>query len=282
VDRLVMLAKMDEEVEIDGTTYYLGTNEYPDDKLNPAGFVHLEDFTLEHGIATFNYHIGLARLEKRIWMEQGKNTTYIQYTATNSDGPLELTLRPFANFRDYHNMTHGALDWNFLVTPSSDEHSSDCEIQAYPTATPYRLTVSQPATIIPVGVWYWHFVYRAERERGLDYMEDLYAPCIIKLSLKQGDSLAVIVSSEPRASISLDQAASLQAAQSRPLDLLHKAQLDPAPLDAELCPLADGQPISDDVLAALHAEMLLAADQFIVARHPATEGGDWLRTIIAG
>ncbi len=282
VDRLVMLAKMDEEVTLDGSTYYLGTNEYPDDKLNPAGFVHLEDFSLDHGIAIFSYHLGLARLEKRIWMAQGKNTTYVQYTATDTDSPLELTLRPFANFRDYHNLTHGSLDWNFQVTPASDDHSSGCEIQAYPAATPYFLLTSQPATIITVGVWYWHFVYRAEQERGLDYMEDLYAPCIIKLTLNQGDSVAIIASSEARDSISLDHVTSLKAAQNRPLDLLHQAQLDPAALDPELCPIAEDQPISDADIAALQAELTLAADQFIVSRHPVKAGGDWLRTVIAG
>src|SRR5882762_4248866 len=45
----LLLAKVDEEVIFDERTYYLGTNEYRDGTLNPAGFVHLEAFQLENG-----------------------------------------------------------------------------------------------------------------------------------------------------------------------------------------------------------------------------------------
>ncbi len=87
----LLLAKIDEEVVFDQRTYYLGTNEYRDGALNPAGFVHLETFRLEEGFPVFTYHLGGIDgmvLEKRIWMPHGYNTTFIQYrvlrTAPNS------------------------------------------------------------------------------------------------------------------------------------------------------------------------------------------------------
>src|SRR5579871_622157 len=78
----LLLAKIDEEVVFDQRTYYLGTNEYTDGTLNPAGYVHLESFRLEEGFPVFTYHLGGIDgivLEKRIWMPRGLNTTYIQY-----------------------------------------------------------------------------------------------------------------------------------------------------------------------------------------------------------
>jgi glycogen debranching enzyme len=78
----LLLAKIDEEVLFDQRTYYLGTNEYRDGTLNPAGFVHLESFRLEEGFPIFMYRLGGAdslMLEKRIWMLQEQNTTCIQY-----------------------------------------------------------------------------------------------------------------------------------------------------------------------------------------------------------
>jgi len=89
----LLLAKIDEEIFFDQRTYYLGTNEYRDGTLSPAGFVHLEAFRLEEGIPTFTYRLGGIEgilLEKRIWMAQGYNTTYIQYRAistTNTEKP---------------------------------------------------------------------------------------------------------------------------------------------------------------------------------------------------
>ncbi|HEY4033424.1 MAG TPA: amylo-alpha-1,6-glucosidase [Ktedonobacteraceae bacterium] len=89
----LLLAKIDEEIFFDQRTYYLGTNEYRDGTLSPAGFVHLEAFRLEEGIPTFTYRLGGIEgilLEKRIWMAQRYNTTYIQYRAictTNTEKP---------------------------------------------------------------------------------------------------------------------------------------------------------------------------------------------------
>src|SRR5712691_8734823 len=78
----IFLAKIDEEVVFDQRTYYLGTNEYRDGTLNPAGFVHLDSFRLEEGFPVFTFRLGGITgitLEKRIWQIPGYNTTYVQY-----------------------------------------------------------------------------------------------------------------------------------------------------------------------------------------------------------
>ncbi|HVB21234.1 MAG TPA: amylo-alpha-1,6-glucosidase [Ktedonobacteraceae bacterium] len=156
----LLLAKMDEEVVFDRRTYYLGTNEYRDRTLNPSGFVHLETFRLEEGFPIFTYRIGGIDgiiLEKRIWMSQGQNTTYIQYrvlrTETAHETPyhtnhadasffsthvvsgngysfkyseaaqreLTLTLLPFSAYRPFNQPQHGNNDWLFQVHQLSSE-----------------------------------------------------------------------------------------------------------------------------------------------------------------
>src|SRR5579864_7088000 len=85
----LMVAKIDEEVLFDQRTYYLGTNEYQDGTVKPAGFVHLETFRLDEGFPIFTYRLGGIDgilLEKRIWMPQGLNTTYIQYRVLRTAG----------------------------------------------------------------------------------------------------------------------------------------------------------------------------------------------------
>ena len=86
----LLLAKIDEEILFDQRTYYLGTNEYRDGTINPAGFVHLESFRLEEGFPNFTYRIGGIDgllLEKRIWMAWKRNTTYIQYRVLRTHTP---------------------------------------------------------------------------------------------------------------------------------------------------------------------------------------------------
>lgn len=146
----LLLAKIDEEILFDQRTYYLGTNEYRDGMLNPAGFVHLESFRLEEGFPIFTYRLGGAdglMLEKRIWMLQEQNTTCIQYRVlrtsalqqsawTNApwqrgrstdNGPprfsssvgttsaLTLALLPFVAHRPYDQPQHGQHDRHFQV-----------------------------------------------------------------------------------------------------------------------------------------------------------------------
>lgn len=151
----LLLAKIDEEILFDERTYYLGTNEYRDGALNPSGFVHLETFRLEEGFPIFTYRIGGIDgilLEKRIWMPQDQNTTYIQYRVLrnapgdeptsgirtwnrqtgNSDArneraghhygyseasqrSLTLTLLPLGAYRPHHQPQYGNNDWQFQV-----------------------------------------------------------------------------------------------------------------------------------------------------------------------
>src|ERR1700736_627089 len=104
----LLLAKIDEEVAFDQRTYYLGTNEYRDGILNPSGFAHLETFRLEEGFPIFTYRLGGIdglMLEKRIWMPQGRNTTYIQYrvirTATADGNGYRRSSGAGAPYQDY-------------------------------------------------------------------------------------------------------------------------------------------------------------------------------------
>ena len=155
----LFLAKIDEEVVFDQRTYYLGTNEYRDGTLNPSGFVHLETFRLEENCAIFTYRLGGIdgiMLEKRIWMQQGRDTTYIQYRVirtttadetgqrrsgftgaiSNSTGrtiefsesaqqPITLTLLPFTAYRPHTQAQHGNNDWHFQVQQHNAEESID-------------------------------------------------------------------------------------------------------------------------------------------------------------
>jgi len=151
----LFLAKIDEEVVFDQRTYYLGTNEYRDGTLNPSGFVHLETFRLEEGFPIFTYRLGGIdgiMLEKRIWMQQGRDTTYIQYriirtTTADETGyrrsgftgalrnstshttefsesaqqPITLTLLPFTAYRPHNQAQHGNNDWHFQVQQHNSE-----------------------------------------------------------------------------------------------------------------------------------------------------------------
>jgi glycogen debranching enzyme len=258
VERTMLVAKCDEEVEMDGVTYFLGANEYPDDRIHPGGFVHLESFEYHNGMPSFLYRVGPAFLRKTIWMEYGRNTTYLRYSVVDSPYPMSLIVRPFVNYRDHHSLTKGRLDWNFevLVRPIG----GGCAIKATPEAPPLYLIALPRAAFTPSGVWYWNFLYRAERERGMDYLEDLYLPGVFRSQLTKGQSVTMIATAEPPPQVDRAVDAALARMETRQHRLLRQAgvALDAADRDA-------ADPNADDGQACV-AQLVQAADQFLVYR----------------
>ena len=86
----------------------LGANRWAGGAIHPCGFVHLERFRLEGATPVWTYACADALLEKRIWMEHGANTTYVQYRVVRASGPLKLSVKVLVNFRGYHFLTRGA------------------------------------------------------------------------------------------------------------------------------------------------------------------------------
>jgi len=263
-ERVVLLSKIDEEIEADGVPYYLGTNEYIPATIHPCGFVHLERFCLEDGLPVWTYRGGEWELEKRLWMAYGQNSTYISYTLMRAPGPVMLTLRPLVNYRNFHQETKGRVDWDFLHV-GTDEQGC-CVLQAFEGAHPYTIRTVPQMEHIPTGIWYWNFLHRRERERGLEYTEDLYAPGVLRRMLAVGETQTVIVSSEPPAQVDFRSTYILEQERARRRALIERSGLADEP-------------------AAIQ-QLVLAADQFIVRRAPTTRSGRFLgyppSTVIAG
>jgi len=234
----LLVAKLDEEIVFDQRTYYLGTNEYKDGTLNPAGFFHLETFRLEEGFPVFTYHLGGIdgiMLEKRIWMPQGLNATYIQYrllrtntwqdiTPWSNRAPrpsytrfhdaqraLSLTLLPFAAYRVNNETQHGKHDWQFRVetqhleqndTTGNNESVAGCAIHAWDGARPYHIFAvghaDSESTFLPTGVWYWNLLHRADQAAGRAAYDDLYLPGVFRTKLWPGEDVTftIIITAE--------------------------------------------------------------------------------------
>src|SRR5205085_5279495 len=125
VERVVLVTKIDETVEFPGGHILkLGVNEYQDGTIDPQGYNYLDIVGLEGDIPCFTYTLRESlSLEKRIWMEYGQNTTYVQYTLQGafdeaiekSEEKLTLTVSPYCLYRDHHSITRGSPNWRFLV-----------------------------------------------------------------------------------------------------------------------------------------------------------------------
>ena len=197
--RTVLLARLEEWLTVEGEAFPLSTSEFQDGTVYPEGYRFLEGFDLEGEVPTWRFAAGGARLERRVWMTRGRSTSHIGYRLLG-ERPARLAVLPLCTYRDFHQQTVGSEDWRFGV----ERHAGGLTVQAFAGATPYHLLVTPPAgrawrhddSAGRIG-WWWRFLHRGERERGLDAVEDLYGIGAVECELLPGESLRLTVGLDP-------------------------------------------------------------------------------------
>ena len=149
-------------------------------------------------------------------------------------------------FRDYHATTHE----NAALDPQILNGKNLVTVQPYASLPPLYFAHNADACS-PEGYWYRNFLYRMERERGLDANEDLFNPLVLGWTLTQQQAAIVIASTEPQEI--------RNAAEFRAQELQRREAV------------AASAPNRDPFVQAL----TVAANQFLVRR-----GDDW--TVMAG
>jgi predicted glycogen debranching enzyme len=250
VQRVLMVAKLEVLARYAKHTYELGSNEFVGGTISPRGFELLSAFEDQDGLPVWTYACGDARLEQRLWMADGRNTTYVRFQLLEASSAMDLELRPLCTYRDYH--AHGRGGWSLEVA----DEPRGCRVTAFAGARAYRVLIDR-GDFQREPDWYWNFYHRAEAERGLDTTEDLFRPGTFRVRLEVGDVVSLVATAESDFEA---PAAAFDQEQRRRRSLLRAAPSD-----------------SPDWMKRL----TLAADQFIVRR--ATQSGE-LRgtTVIAG
>ncbi|MFK7803056.1 MAG: amylo-alpha-1,6-glucosidase [Anaerolineae bacterium] len=259
--RTLMLTKLDETVKYDETYFplyidrWFGDDEGEPGLTEPFGHFNLERFRLEGTTPVWTYAIADAVLEKRIWMEHGENTTYIQYTLIRASEPLHLYPKAMVNYRDYHRTTIAEdLETDVEIVDNGLKITMDED------ATPLYIKVSR-GEIYPQKEWHEDYFYSNEDYRGApDVVEDHLNIADFVITLNPGETVTIVASTSDHVDLSGD------AAFQRRLDheerLIEQAKRIQGELDPEM------------------RQLVLAADQFIVERsHPADPKG---HSIIAG
>lgn len=205
----VLLAKLDEEVEVEGHLYKLGTNEYQTNVLNPDGFLYLQQVTSEGSLTRFEYEAGRFQLTKSVWMQADCATTFIHYQLGEYSAPAQLTLVPLCDYRAVNALTAGAESWHFQIRMLENGLS----VTAHDGATPYRLLTSPRAAFTPLDLWYWRFQLRADANAATD----LFVPGLVRIMLEPGATFLVVASLDADATPEIDVQTAMSEARERDL-----------------------------------------------------------------
>jgi predicted glycogen debranching enzyme len=191
VGRMLLLAKLEETLVINGQRHELSANRYTG-AIHPQGYKFLKGFRLAP-FPVFTYEVEDVEIEKSVFMIYGENSTVIQYEVRGAGSDCLLEVRPLIAFRDYHSTTQE----NSSLNPRVESEPGLASVAPY-AGLPTLYLAHDAKEIDTTGYWYRNFELEAERERGLDFKEDLFAPMSLKFDLNTRHEVAIIASTEAR------------------------------------------------------------------------------------
>ncbi len=188
-NRFVTLAQLEETIEINGVRIELATNQYPG-AVHPNGYQFAKSFECNPS-PTFNYEIAPGvTIRKRIFMEYGQNSTYIEYLLGGTEDALPLELLPLVTFRSYHNETQA--NEYFPTTVVNTNNTTTIRLAE---GTALQLHCKDPHWT-ELDYWHYRIQHTREQERGLAFECDLYCPGKFTVMLQPGTPMVFCASTE--------------------------------------------------------------------------------------
>jgi predicted glycogen debranching enzyme len=179
----------------------------------------------------------------------------IQYEIQSSDDApscslpvtnCQLEIYPLIAFRDYHSTTHE----NSALNTAVEQQAKLLSFTPY-AGLPTLHLAHDAGAVETSGHWYRNFEYQVERQRGLDFVEDLFNPCVLKFDVTGGGRANLIASTKVKDIREADEYREREIQRRRDI--------------------AASAPVENDFIA----QLTQAAEQFIVARGQQ-------KTVIAG
>ncbi len=253
VRRMMALSNCLEALLWHGQALELSTFEFPD-RFAPRGYTHQQEFRRDTG-AHFRYRTEPVDLCKSVYLARDSDTILIEYTFEEVREPFDFVLRPFVGMRDFHTLQRSDASLTCRIADSTvriqNSASTDCELLLNCPAARFE---SDPQ-------WWFNFVYRINRDRGLPHLEDLWAPGFFKTHV-EGSTRLVFWAHLGAGGQSEQKAGPDADAVKKDLRLHQKGVLEQAAASEKV-----------------HRILCLAADQFVVKRR--SSGGE-RTTIVAG
>src|SRR5687767_14142649 len=189
--RTLMAAGAHDTLDYAGGEWPLFVGRWASGVVAPHGHRLIDRFRLDGTTPVWSYAAADALVEKRIWMEPGANTTYVRWHVLCASGPVALTVKALVNYRDYHGTTRGG-DRRLDVVRVAD----GVRVTAFDGARPLQI-FARGGQVDPAHVWYENFDLAAERDRGLDHVEEHLHEATVRADLASGEALTLVVSAEP-------------------------------------------------------------------------------------
>ena len=176
--RYVILAKIDESIEIDGKEEILYSNICKN--YISEGYKRLESFEKVYN-PVFNYQTeeGI-KIEKQISMVYGKNIVCIYYKVENTDKDITMKIAPVMNYRDFHCMN---TNHEYQINQKISENKARITVDGN-KILPIYLYSKEGKYIEHQNDTFKNMFYVEEEKRGFYPEEDLFVPGRYEIDIK--------------------------------------------------------------------------------------------------
>ncbi len=183
--RMVLVNGLDAWIERPGEPpEYLTRQRYAPGILAPETGAVLEGF-VDEPWPTWSWRLrGGGNVEQELFVPRGSPLVAIRWRRTGGSG--SLVVRPFLSGRDTHALHHANPDFRFDARPDGESLIWE------PYAGVPPVSALADGNYVSDPQWYRGFQYDEERNRGLDYEEDLASPGIFRWSAGQGDAVLLL------------------------------------------------------------------------------------------
>ncbi|SAL58135.1 amylo-alpha-1,6-glucosidase [Caballeronia telluris] len=186
--RVVLVNGVEAWLDMDGTRVALTMQHYAPDVLYPDATANLLSFDTAPW-PTWRYRIGArAMLIAELFVAKESRETVLRWRFEGADVPRNATLsvRPLLSGRDYHALHHEnpALDFSAHIDGECASWQPYGDLPAIVAAT--------NGVYVHAPDWYRNFCYARERERGLDFTEDLATPGMFSFDFAHHEAVMIL------------------------------------------------------------------------------------------
>lgn len=244
-DRFVLVNGFDAWIETPTGTWPISTQRYLPGVDSPDGATRLESFAIEPWPCwVWRLPDGIL-IRQELFVRHERSATVLNWSLLSGPDAIRLHVRLFLSGRDYHSLQHENPVFNFAAVRTGQSLTW----RSYPDV-PAIQAVSDGEYSTDT-VWYRHFEYVAECDRGLDHVEDLAAPGVFTWNFTTVRPAVLVLAAEEHS-------------------------FEPPTTPGEVQSLSEQLRIAEtERRAQFDSPLLRAADSYIVRR-------DTGRTIIAG
>jgi predicted glycogen debranching enzyme len=183
--RLVLVNGFDASVETPGGIYDISSQLYPPDVMHPDGAKRVVEFEPEPWPKWLFALEDGTKIQQEIFAVNGASIVALSWRALNGAKKATLTVRPFLSGRDYHSLHHENPQFRFQT------ETRENKIIWHPYPSIPGIIAVHNGHYQHRPDWYHNFVYEQERQRGLDFNEDLAAPGSFRFELSSNEGILI-------------------------------------------------------------------------------------------